>query len=128
MHGSRVLYSKIILCTAVGFSLKKTAVHCVLESYMNGSLFFFLKLPHTVFWHAICTAVCCSLKKLPGTVFWHAICTTVCFSIKILPCDIFWNANFSKRLFNSTGFFMDWKSQTEFSQKILPCTKFRILI
>ena len=33
-----------------------------------------------------------------------------------------------KRLLNSTGLFMDWKWQTEFSQKILPCNKFRILI
>ena len=52
---------------------------------MHGSLFFSKKkkkLPCTLVWNAICTAVCFSLKKLPCTVFWNAICTAV---LEILP-------------------------------------------
>ena len=48
MHGSLIFSKKKLpctefwnaICTAVGFSLKKTAVHCILECYMPGILFF----------------------------------------------------------------------------------------
>ena len=53
-------YFTVSICTV--------AVYYTLKYYMQGSLFFSKKLPCTMFWNAICTAVCYSLKILPCTI------------------------------------------------------------
>ena len=85
----------VSICTVV--------VYYTLKYYMHGSLFFSKKLSCTVFWNAICTAVCFSLKNLPFTLFWKAICMAVCFSLTkttvhcILECYMHSSLFFAKK-------------------------------
>ena len=50
-------------------SICTVAVYYTLKYYMQGSLFFSKKTAVTMFWNAICRAVCCSLKILLCAIF-----------------------------------------------------------
>ena len=100
----RVLYFGMLYARQSVF-LWKNAVHCILECYMHGSLLFYKNT--AVYYILECYMYGSSIQFI---VFKPL---SYCFRSKSISVK---------------EFFKYWKSQTEFSHKTLPCTKFRIPI